>query len=140
MSSIARAINRRSAREFRKLARKLRSGPQVYSVEVRRLPDALVNERIGLATLELLTACYACIGAGSAERECFACMQGWSLDRTPVLTVEVEFLRIGEAILGFVCGDCAHGPDPRAAILAGVRRDLGVREQRIIAMPEAGHA
>lgn len=140
MSSLARAINRRSAREFKKLERKLRAGPQVYSVAVQRLPDALADERIGQSVLELLTACYACIGAGSAERECFACMRGWSLDRTPALVVEIEFLRISEAMIGCICEDCAAGPDPRATILAGVSRDLGVRHQRIIAMPEAGHA
>lgn len=140
MSSFARSINRRASREFKKLERKLRSGPQVYSVAVRSLASALADERIGRTAFEHLTACYACIGAGSAARECFACMRGWSLDRTPELVVEVEFLRIGEGMIGFICRDCAAGPDPRAAILAGVSRDLGVRHQRIIAMPDAGHA
>ena len=137
MSSIARSIDRRAG--MARLRRKLQ-GEQRYTVQLHSLFEALADERIGAATAELVRACVACIGAGKAERECFACTRPWSLDRVPTMILQVEFLRLDECILAGVCNDCAALPDPFAAVIRGLERGLGAADHRIIHLPAPGHA
>lgn len=124
---------------MRRLERKLR-GEVRYTVELHPLFEALADERIGPATAELVRACVACIGAGKAERECFACTKPWRLDRVPAVIVQVEFLEIDECILAGVCAECAAQPAPLAGVLRGLERDLGAADHRIVRLPEPGHA
>lgn len=139
MSRLARKIDRHARREIERLRRKV-GGKQLYTIAATPLIDALVDDRIGPSVSALLAVCYECMGAGAAERECMACRGHWSPERSPVCVVEIDFVKAGEGLLGFVCGDCAAGPDLAGAILAGVMRDLGGDGHRIIAMPEPGHA
>lgn len=139
MSSIARSLDRHAKRGMRRLQSKLK-GEVRYTVELHGLFEALANERIGAATAELVRACIACIGAGAAQRECFCCTRPWSLDRVPAMIVACEFLGLDETILAGVCAGCAALPDPFAAVLLGLERDLGASDHRIVRLPEPGHA
>lgn len=140
MSSITRSLDRRAKRGMARLQRKLRGQEVRYTVELHGLFEALADERIGAATAELVRACIACVGAGKAERECFTCTRAWSLDRAPTMIVQVEFLGLGECILAGICTECAAHPDPFAAVLRGLERDLGAKDHRIVRLPEPGHA
>lgn len=140
MSRLASQIDRHAARGIEHVRRKIRGRRQLCSVLTLPLEDALADIRIGAAVAELVAASFACVGAGPAQRECAVCQGPWSLDRTPALLTEVEYVRVDEALFGLVCEECAKGPDPAGAILAAVARDLGLDPRRVVVMPEPGHA
>lgn len=139
MSRLARQLDRRAKHGIERVRRKVEGG-QAYTIAALPLLDALVDARLGVGAAELLTAAYACVGTAGAERECLVCRRLWSLERAPVVLVELDFFRADEGLLALVCGDCARGPDLAAAILAGVTRDFGGDGHRIITLPKPGHA
>lgn len=99
--------------------------------------DLLFDPRIGRGVAELMAVCFgAATGKNKNRRECFGCLQPWSLNRAVVGIVLVEFLDgSNEALLCGLCQDC-HGRD--AVVIDACKRDLTTEVQHI--HRHAGHA
>lgn len=109
-----------------------RGGPPYRTlVELTPLAAALLSDRYGAATLDLVLA-------PPGARDCLVCCR--PLGRPAAVVTVEELPAPTHARMGAVCAACAVRPDVRGLVVAALARDLGLDVAAVLPVAAEGRA